>query len=217
MKIKDILKNYKFYAELDRGLYAVYLNKGDNDVFGFLLRFKDLESVKKVIGETDIQGKAQYKAINLKFSYKDNEYNYSILKKEFFQVFNVDTIKQEEADIKKLAEKGKNYLETRKNINMKKVSIEETKLPKEIKKLKPLIEEKNIYMNITLSEREKYNLNLVYDKENLYFRVLPKNQENLKLNGKDFYKINDTIYFVFPVLKEDTIQKAEEKAQALVA
>ncbi len=197
MKIREILRNFKFYCEYPKGKYSIYFSRFSGESYGVIARFKDLESIKKNLLTQEIDQPYRFKSVNINFLYKDQKESYALLKREYFDELAPEKLKESEKDIKKIVKNSEN-VENRKNLNLKLIDIEQTDLPQEIKNLKEYVEKKNMYFNILLKETDQFNVNLIFDKENLYFRIYPKN-ENLMLEGFDFYQINNRTYFIAPV------------------
>jgi len=204
MKIREILKNYQFYSELPKGKYSIYFSKFGTENYGFLARFTDISKIKEILTSSKLDKPYKFKSINMIFLYKNQKKQYAILKKELHDQFSKNQLKEEEKQIKDILSKD-TEVESRKNLGIKITDIEKTDLAPQLKKLKKYVLERDMYFNVLLKEKDGYNLNLIYDRENLYFRIYPKLPKfsNLDL---DYYKINNRIYFVAPVREKNNLE-----------
>ena len=207
MKIREILKDFKFYCEYPKDSYSIYYAKFNNENYGFLVRFKNISSIKDIILKGKIEKPYYFKAINMKFVYKNQENQYTILKREYFSEYTPERLKEDEEKIKDIVT-NTSGLEARKNLDLKLTDIEETDLPESVKRLKNYVLEKDMYFNVVLEENDKFSLNLIYDKNNLYYRIYPKLQDT-SVKGLDYYKVNDRTYFIAPV-RENSFNKIKK-------
>ncbi len=212
MKLQETLKDYKFYAEIDRENYGIFLNKGENISYGFIIRFTDLESVKHSL--LKLEKPYVLKATPVRFSYRGKEESYAILKEEFFSDFDVERVKRENKLIDYIVENAKEKIKKRENLDIKETEVENTELPEDIKKAVKLSERKNIYLNVILHESEKFNLNLIADRKNLYYRIYAKERPK-RLRDYDFYTINDRLYLVAPVRSGESFESIKENIKSL--
>ncbi len=213
MNLREVLSDYKFYAEIDKDNYGVFINKSEITSYGFIVRFKDIDSARQSILKLDKP--YIFKAVPIKFTYRNETKNYVVVKEEFLSKFDMRNIEEKKDIIKVLVDKSKESIKKRENFNIKETDLIDTKLPDSIKKAGEISEKKNMYLNITVYESDKFNINLIVDRKNLFFRVYPKREVNLNIPEFEKYILNNRIYLIAPVRENESLESLKKKAEGL--